>query len=386
MNKLVVGVSGGPDSMMLLDLLRSKGYQLIVAHVNYQKRPEAFFDEELVNRYCQKYNLPFHCLYPANITQGNFQRQAREVRYRFFADLVKTFNYQAIAVAHQLNDLVETYLLQKKRGGIVNYFGLQSETVIAGVRVIRPLLVYSRQEVLAYCADRQLEYALDSSNDTDSYSRNVLRTTLVSKLTKPQLLDYQKQADQANEVQAANLSRLDRKLAFSANTVENQRYLLVELLKNHGYYYFRRVHLDDILTRLATHGQYRYRDRFILSSGAELEFIDLQVMTYSFCFQKYQAFDHPCFRLRDQGEKIWGLAVKPEDWPLTIRNWQAGDKIALSYGHKKVSRLFIDKKIAEIKRYGWPVVLNCSGEVLAVAGLATEKAHFSDKPDIYVIK
>ena len=110
--KYCVAVSGGCDSMTLLDQCIKKGLDIIVAHVNYQKRESAKRDELLVRDYCEKHHVPFFVKYCPTVYKGNFQGYARKFRYDFFRDLCKQEKCDSFLVAHQQDDLFETYLIQ----------------------------------------------------------------------------------------------------------------------------------------------------------------------------------------------------------------------------------------------------------------------------------
>lgn len=120
----IVGVSGGPDSMFLLDNLRIRGYKLVVAHINYKKRVESDQDEILVKNYCQKYFLPWEFHQAENSEYNfvsNFQDRARKIRYDFFQRVAEKYQTKHIVIAHHRDDYLETYLLQKKRNSLVDY-------------------------------------------------------------------------------------------------------------------------------------------------------------------------------------------------------------------------------------------------------------------------
>src|ERR1700753_777516 len=124
-NKLhILAISGGPDSMFLLDNMRNSGYSLVVAHVNYKKRPESDQEEKLVKNYCQKYFLPCEVYQVQDSeynSKSNFQDQARKIRYNFFQNLADKYQTNYIVVAHHFDDHLETYLLQNQRKSLVDY-------------------------------------------------------------------------------------------------------------------------------------------------------------------------------------------------------------------------------------------------------------------------
>ncbi|MBQ1508706.1 MAG: tRNA lysidine(34) synthetase TilS, partial [Erysipelotrichaceae bacterium] len=179
----LIGVSGGPDSMALFDMCLKAGNRLVCAHVNYHRRDSADRDEAIVRDYCEKHGVPFYKL-DACLTEGNFQEEARKVRYGFFTDLIRGKDLDGVLVAHHLDDHLETYLLQKEHGGLYDHFGLTARTILMGVPVIRPLLHKEKKELVRYCEDNEISYGIDESNLTDDYRRNVLRHTFVEKMTK----------------------------------------------------------------------------------------------------------------------------------------------------------------------------------------------------------
>src|SRR3954451_15338483 len=114
----ILAVSGGPDSMFLLEKMRLEGFNLVVTHVNYKKRESSDYDENLVRSYCQKYSLlceVYQFQGSEYSSVSNFQDRARKVRYDFLQKLADKYRTKYIAVAHHLDDHLETYLLQKKR-------------------------------------------------------------------------------------------------------------------------------------------------------------------------------------------------------------------------------------------------------------------------------
>nr|CAG8433656.1 12618_t:CDS:2 [Entrophospora candida] len=114
----ILGISGGPDSMFLLNNLRREKYKFIVSHINYKKRIDSDRDEKIVRDYCQNYSLPLEVYQVENVNyflKGNFQDKARKIRYNFFQRLAEKYQTRYIVVAHHFDDHLETYLLQKQR-------------------------------------------------------------------------------------------------------------------------------------------------------------------------------------------------------------------------------------------------------------------------------
>ena len=185
--KYLIGVSGGPDSMALLNMLQLQGYNLVICHVNYHKRKESNYEQEEISKYARERNIPLHVLDTSSLkVEGNFQAWAREVRYKFFKEQYDFYNAEGLFVAHQQDDLLETYIMQKKRHNIVSYYGIKEENDIYSMKVIRPLLSFSKKSLLDYCIKNQVFYSIDSSNLEDDYTRNKIRHSIVEKMDDKQ--------------------------------------------------------------------------------------------------------------------------------------------------------------------------------------------------------
>ena len=183
-NKYVVACSFGPDSMALLDAAIKEKLDIVVAHVNYRKREEALFEQQALEKYCQDRNIKIYVLdLLGEKHSGNFQEWAREKRYQFFSEVVMKEDAYAVLVAHQEDDLIETYLMQKTRGNLAKTPGISENIVIFGVKIIRPLLSYSKHELQRYDEKNNVPFSIDKSNLSDDYTRNQIRHSTVEKLT-----------------------------------------------------------------------------------------------------------------------------------------------------------------------------------------------------------
>lgn len=179
----VLAVSGGPDSMFLLDNLRQKGYRLAVAHVNYHKRKESDRDEKLVKRYCRTWNLPcFVCPIESSeqLSAKNFQAWAREKRYSFFRKIAQQNQTKYILTAHHLNDHLETYLFQKQRKSLVKHWGLSSKVRWKDVYILRPLIHLSKEQIYQYLSKKKIPYVIDQTNYLPTYQRNIIRQKMIN--------------------------------------------------------------------------------------------------------------------------------------------------------------------------------------------------------------
>ena len=138
--KYLLACSHGPDSMALLYMLKEEGYNFAVAHVNYHLREEADKEQEQLEKYCAKNKIKIHDYEVDEVLNAaNLEEQCRVLRYSFFKELVNEFGYYAVLIAHNQDDVIETYLMQKKRQNLVEYYGIKESPIIFDIRIIRPL-------------------------------------------------------------------------------------------------------------------------------------------------------------------------------------------------------------------------------------------------------
>ncbi|EKE11507.1 MAG: hypothetical protein ACD_15C00066G0002 [uncultured bacterium] len=185
-SKIVIGVSGGPDSTCLLDIFfqLSKKYslELIIAHVNYSLRgKDSLMDEKFVTSLSEKYNIPIQILHPPKTTSKNTEEKLRKIRYDFFEKIRKDNNFDLVAVAHNRDDQAETFLMRILRGSGLS--GLGSMRFKNGC-IIRPLLAASRRDVLHYLETKNLTYRTDKTNLESKFFRNKIRNQLIPYLEK----------------------------------------------------------------------------------------------------------------------------------------------------------------------------------------------------------
>ena len=182
--KYIVACSFGPDSMALLATALLEKLNIVVAHVNYRKRVESVFEQKSLEEFCDKNNLKLYVLdLLKKKHEGNFQDWARRVRYEFFKNVAEKEHADAVLVAHQQDDVIETYLMQKKRGNFVKNYGISVENEVFGVKIIRPLLGYSKKFLEDYDKANNIPFAIDKSNLSDDYTRNKIRHSVVEKMS-----------------------------------------------------------------------------------------------------------------------------------------------------------------------------------------------------------
>lgn len=193
-DKIVIGVSGGPDSMCLLAYLyclkEDLSIDLAVAHINHMIRKEAEEETKYVKEYCEKIGVPCFVKY-ANVIQmaeeqkiGN-EEMGRKVRYKFFEEVAKKVSANKIATAHTANDNAETVLMNLLRGsGTSGLKGIEAKCNKNSWCYIRPLIECERLEIEEYCQERNLNPKIDKSNFENIYTRNKVRNELIPYLQK----------------------------------------------------------------------------------------------------------------------------------------------------------------------------------------------------------
>lgn len=190
-DKVVIGVSGGPDSMTLLNILNNLkeklNIKIYVAHINHMIREEADDETEYVKQFCEKINV--ECFIKkikveeeAKKLKIGTEEAGRNIRYEFFNEVAEKAQANKIATAHNSNDNAETVLMNIIRG--TSIAGLKGIEKVRDEKYIRPLIECSREEIEDYCANQKLNPKYDKSNNENIYTRNKIRNLLIPYLKK----------------------------------------------------------------------------------------------------------------------------------------------------------------------------------------------------------
>lgn len=412
---VVVGISGGADSVALLHILVSLGYKCIAAHCNFNLRgDESSRDEQFTTDFTQRLQVPlckisFETNKYAQENRLSVEMAARELRYRWFEELLNTYDADAVAVAHHRDDSVETLLINLTRGsGLTGLTGIKPKNG----NVVRPLLCVSREDIYAYIENNGLEYVTDSSNSSDIYTRNFIRLKVIPLLeeinpsvkaslarTANHLYDasliYNHSIEEARRVIIQN-NRLSISalLSFPAPAT-----ILYEMLKPYG---FSRTVCESIFTVLekdsgkifysSTHRLLKDRSDLLIDvlSGEdnraylinlEDDNVDLPVELKPEIVvikEDYQI---------EKDRKFAYFDFDKLSFPLVLRHWQEGDWFVPfgMKGKKKISDYFSDKKFSLFdKEKTW---LLCSGQdVIWIVGERTDNRYRIEKTTKRVLK
>lgn len=233
---VLLAVSGGVDSMVLLDLFRRSDQKIAVAHCNFQLRGyDSDLDQQLVEKYCQKNNIPFYCkkfdtLTVAESTKESIQMLARRLRFDWFNELIRKYEFHYLATAHHAEDSLETALINLTRGTGIN--GLKGITPKSGQK-IRPLLSFTKEDILIYAKQNSITWREDSSNASTKYHRNKIRHQVLPVLEELNPAVYQTFLESSEQI------------ASSWGFIERQ---LSHFLKNNVYqngYFFNKIALSN---------------------------------------------------------------------------------------------------------------------------------------------
>lgn len=393
---VVVGVSGGCDSMALLHSLYQQGIDVIAVHVNYHKRTTALRDQKAVEKLCYDLRVKLIVIDYDDQGSGNFQKDARDFRYMSMVHVAHRYNCEAIAVAHHYDDVLETYIIQMQSGRKSRVLGLKEKSKVLGMTVYRPFINKTKKELIAYCEEHGITYYDDESNFTYDYRRNEIRHAL-SKKSKTQLEQIEKEMNLKQAALDHYYSHVDEALQGISDSFPLEKYkqicdsyrldVLRQWIWNQGVtdYSLSNSQLEDFDIKILNESLDEELGYKKLCTSYD-SIVIFETISYSYQLHSVEAFETMYFKLDNVGSVIEGISLNKGDFPITIRTPQKGDKIKMRYGSKNVNRFFIDRKISHNLRHCWPLVENVDKEVIFVSGMGCDILHFSNIPSVFVVK
>lgn len=387
MSKCVVACSGGPDSMALLDQLNKQGKDIVVAHVNYKHRDTADRDEKIVKEYCKKYDIPVRVLYPVH-EKGNFQAWARDVRYAFFEEVADEFDTKLLYVAHQMDDVIETYLFQKNRNMICDWYGLKEKSVRHGYQIVRPLLNFTKSELQQYCNDNGVSFGIDESNLTNHYTRNVIRHTQIEKMDRKEKEEWILKIQNENDfwqIKREGMEEFFKNWNNDVDALLNQKeaWLYLDTFLFHSLcHHFSRKYMEELCAQLKGNVLIEIENHLLERHNNKLYFMPSPKDLY-YTLNELEYKDYKEYSIMNQGQTIESFSVEASDFPLVVRRVKVNDVISMRFGNKNVHRFFVDRKICKIYRKYWLVVENNAGKVIFVPGLGCDVEHYSQNQQFY---
>ena len=401
--KYLIAVSGGADSMALLDMLKLSNYEIVVAHVNYKTRPTSDRDEQIVVNYCLKNHIICYTTNAVHNDKSNFEKWAREARYTFFKEIYKKENLDCLLVAHHKDDVIETYLMKKERKSLGYDLTIPRSSFYFDMNIYRPLYEFSKEELRNYCLENKVEFGDDETNFQPIYARNKLRIEKLSKMSKEEkeklfnkiLLENESWNNKLNKILLPykNLESLTFS-KLTSEDIDSQVLILYDYIASK----LKDASLNEKLSRNRLLDMLEKLDRnpnvsIDLKDDVHLvkEYEKLWIKSedfenYSYVLESFDELKTPYFEISLNGKNMEGIAVLNEDYPLTIRPYKNDDYIEIKDGHKSVRRLYIDKKIPASLRKTLPILLNKDGKILLIPSLYKEVKRKSLQSNFFMIK
>ena len=388
---IVLGCSGGPDSMALFDVLNKLKKQIdikiICAHVNHKVRKES--DEELVwlQKVCDKHKIIFESMSIDNYGDDNFHNEARNIRYKFFESIVRKYNAKYLMTAHH-GDAGFKQVVEKD-----------------GYTILRPLVYVTKDTILEYDKKNDVDYVIDKSNFSDKYTRNRYRKVVLPFLKKEdknvhlKFLKYSKALNQYEEFINKVAAKALKEVTSYSNSIDLEEFKeLEEVIQNKiinnllsNYYQDDMILISDIHTELVKKLMHSKKANSVvyLPNGV------LAVKNYNKFYFEYQTdqIDNYEIEIIDIANLPNGKNIKvveeasvnnnfycrlnKEDLvlPLRVRTRKSGDRMKVKglNGSKKVKDIFIDSKIPINKRDLWPIVVDSNDVIVWIPGLKKSK-------------
>lgn len=413
--KMLVAASGGIDSMVLADLLIKSKQNIALAHVNFKLRAgDSDAYQTFVKDYALKKNIPFitkefETKTFAESNKLSIREAARKLRYDWFDELIKIHHFDYLLTAHHLVDSLETFLIYLSRGnGIDGLLGIPERNE----KIVRPLLPFSKEEIVQYAQAENLTWREDASNQSDAYLRNRIRHHVVpelEKLNEDFLGNFQK-----------TLKRLQSSADFIKNQIENFKKNSFHLTKNgieipteallaykpeesFLFELFKTYHFTDWKTLKellnaqsgkqlfsATHRLIKDRSKLILKEELDNESVEDEF----FIEKNNTEITHPIHLKISDADTIQKgsnyeiyLDKNSLKFPLILRKWQQGNYFYPSGmdGKKKVSKWFKDEKIhLPEKQNTW--ILSSENQIVYLVGKRADRRFLADEKTENIIR
>ena len=411
---VVVGVSGGPDSMALLHLVTKIKEKIdigiICAHVNHNTgRPGQIEDEIFVKEWCQKNNIHLEHMTIDDYGDDNFHNEARSKRYVYFEKIVKDNHAKYLLTAHHGDDLIETILMRIVRGSTLRgYSGFSEVVEMDGYAILRPFINVTKDDILKYNEKNGINYRIDDSNSKDVYTRNRFRKYIVPEFKKEDPNVHNKFYKFSKTLLMYN-DYIDKEVKKIIKQVYPQNILKIEEFKKLEYviqmkviyYILEGLYQDDLMLITDHHAELIYdlinsnkvNSYIYLPNNlkAVKQYNDLTFITEPIKSMEYEIEIIDYLNLPN-GKNIEVISDTDETsnyvcrlnkndvvLPLRVRTRQNGDKMSIKgmIGSKKINDIFIDSKIPTKERNLWPVVVDSDENIVWLPGL--KKSKF-DKP------
>ncbi len=407
-NYVVIGVSAGPDSMCLLDLLQKKTTKIVVCHINHNVRKESIEEEEYITKYCQDKNIILEKTTINNYQENNFENEARKKRYMFYEEILKKYNSKTLLLAHHGDDLIETILMKISRGSnLEGYAGIKEISNVKNYQIIRPLLKYTKEDIINYNKSNNIKYYNDSSNQSTNYTRNRYRLNILPLLKKEDknihkkylkysktLIEYDDYIKREvkrniNNVYKDNIINIDNLNKLDTFLIKNILYNIMNNIYQNKNNIITDRHIQNIISLLNNtkpnikidlpnnkeivkeYNKLIIKDKTSDIKNYKIEFND-KIEIENLIIEKIESED-------DDSNSVCRLNSKDITLPLYIRNREDGDYIILkgSNNRKKIKEIFIEKKLTLKKRNNYPLLVDSNNNIIWIPNI--KKSKFCNK-------
>ena len=406
---IVLGCSSGPDSMalfhMLLKLREKYKLNLICAHVNHNMRKQSAEEYAFLEKYCDTHNVAFEGMIIKEYGDDNFHNEARNIRYHFFEDIVLKYDAKYLITAHHGDDLVETILMRISRGSnLQGYSGFHEIVDMDSYKIIRPLINFTKEEILEYDKKNKVPYYIDESNNQDKYTRNRYRKYILPFLKEEnkdihlKFLKFSRNLTDAYKFIEQQRNKAMKKV-IEKEKVQIDEFLKIDeyLQREILYYLVSEYYQDDLLLINDRHIDLMldtikrkksnitldmpndvcaiksYNEFYLKRNTEDINEYEIQFDTFA-SLPNHHTIEK-VDEIEGNSNNICRLNSEEITLPLTIRTRNVGDKIAVKglNGTKKVKDIFIDKKIPLTKRELWPIVTDAKGNIVWIPGIKKSK-------------
>ena len=411
---IVAAVSGGPDSMLLIEILNNLkdklNIKIVVAHVHHNLRKESDDEAIKVKEYCKEKNLIFEMIKINEYPNNKFNEDvARKMRYKFFDEVVKKYNADTLFTAHHGDDLIETVLMRLTRGSsLKGYAGFERISTRSGYKIARPLIFLTKSQILDILKQKGMWFANDLSNNKDDYTRNRFRKYILPELKKEnknvhyKFIEFNEKILQVDEfIKKQILINYNKCVKNSEIDIKKFNALDIILQTSLLEKYLNGIYKDDITLINSKHVNMiiKYLNnkcnlKFDLPDNklGIIEYNKFKVIdkiiyeSYEYTFTDKVYLPNGRCIISDNSTKLTSnfvihLNSKEVKMPFHVRNKKIGDKMVIKNmtGSRKISDIFTDCKLPKELRDTYPVVTDDSGEIIWIPGI--KKSHLDRKKE-----
>jgi len=408
-SRLLLAVSGGIDSVVLAHLLKKCGYPFSLAHCNFGlRKKDSDHDEEFCRQLAQQLGVEIYVKsFDVNAYRKkkklSVQMAARELRYLWFKDLIIKKKFDYLLTAHHGNDMIETALINFLRGTGIN--GLKGIPEKAG-QIVRPLLTFTKEQILAYATENKISFRLDKSNNEDKYERNFLRLNIVPAFKKlhpgfektalENISNFREEAGIVNDFIIGRIENLvtvkGDMLYLDTKSLLKEKYrktILHAFLYPLGFNSTQAANIDKNISQEGLAGKLFEspshtltidRNRLVIRVNASESFQPLNISSLAALKKCPLLKVQQALKFEIPGKKELILDPRSLAFPLQIRTKKTGDRFSPfgMKGFKLLSDFLKEQKLNNFEKESCKLLVNGNGEIIWVMGYRNDERYKVD--------